>query len=154
MEMANWSARRARQGLKPAFRPTTLCGKLGKSEGAIRLFKLPLAILVAFGTLSGGEAHARGAGTAHEHAWNPEHISGLPPEVRAGIARVCGPHAHAEHYFATFFDHAQRIKLHFEHAHCRDDQPMCNSSGCLHQEYLLTGSHYRLLRSYYGQGND
>jgi hypothetical protein len=122
--------------------------------GGMRLFKLLLAILLAFATLSGGEAHARGSGAAHEQAWNPEHISGLPPDVRAGIARVCGPNAHAEHYFATFFERAQRIKLHFEHAHCRDDKPMCNSSGCLHQEYLLTGGHYRLLRSYFGQGND
>jgi hypothetical protein len=36
----------------------------------------------------------------------PNTSAGYPPEVRAGIARVCGPQAHAEHYFATFFDNA------------------------------------------------
>ena len=117
------------------------------------MFNLSLAILVVFAALSSREAHARG-GMAAEQLWNPEHISGLPPEVQAGIVRVCGPKVHAEHYFATFFDNAQRIKLHFEHAHCRNDQPMCNSSGCLHQEYFLMGSRYRLLRSYYGPQSD
>jgi hypothetical protein len=117
------------------------------------VFKLSLAILAACAALC-SEGRARGVGTAQEQPWNPEHIGGLPSEVQAGIARVCGASAHAEHYFATFFDNSRLIKLHFEHAHCRNDQPICNSSGCLHQEYILTGGHYRLLRSYYGQGND
>jgi hypothetical protein len=112
------------------------------------------AIAVAAALLSLTSAAFSRGGAAGEDRWNPEHIGGLPADVQAGIARICGPKAHAEHYFATFFDNSQRIKLHFEHAHCRNDQPICNSTGCLHQEYISTGGHYRLLRSYYGPSAD
>jgi hypothetical protein len=119
----------------------------------MHLFKLPLAIFAAFWTLCSGATYARG-GMTPEDRFSPDHISGLPPEVRQAVARVCGPTAHAEHYFAMFYDGSRLIKLHFEHAHCRNDMPLCRPSGCLHQEYGLSGGHYRLLRSYYGPATD
>ena len=104
----------------------------------MHLFKLPLAIFAGIlDVVQRGNLRARGHHS--EDRFSPDHISGLPPEVREAVARVCGPTAHAEHYFAMFYDGSRLIKLHFEHAHCRNDMPLCRPSGCLHQEYGLSG---------------
>lgn len=89
-----------------------------------------------------------------EDRWNPEHINQLPAEVRNAVLRMCGHQPVAEHYFATYFDHSRLIKLHFEHFRCEGDAPLCSQSSCLHQEYVLSGGHYRLLRSFYGPEGD
>jgi hypothetical protein len=46
------------------------------------------------------------------------------------------------------------VKLHFEHLHCDNRAKFCNGEACLHQEYISTGGHYRLIKNYYGRGND
>jgi len=96
--------------------------------------------------------HARGRGS--ESPWNAEHISQLPSEVREAVMRLCGHIPVAEHYFATYFQNARLIKLHFEHFRCAGHPLFCNQSGCLHQEYILKDGRYRLLKSFYGAGND
>jgi hypothetical protein len=99
-------------------------------------------------------AFARGSQVGHDDPWNPEHIERLPPEVRNAVIRMCRDPPRAGHYFATYFDNSHWIKLHFEHLHC-DERPMfCRLGSCLHQEYVSTGGHYRLMKSYYGRNDD
>lgn len=83
--------------------------------------------------------------------WNPEHIDHLPADVRSAVLLKCPTPPHAGHYFATYFH--DEIHLHFEHLHCGQTS-FCGPSGCLHQTYKLTGSHYRLAKSFYASGND
>ncbi|RZN13889.1 hypothetical protein [Bradyrhizobium sp. Leo121] len=96
---------------------------------------------------------ARGSPVGHEDPWNSERIDRLPPEVRSAITRMCG-NATAAHYFATFFDNSRLIKLHFEHLHCDKQARFCTGTSCLRQEFISTGKHYRLQRSYYGHDDD
>ena len=94
---------------------------------------------------------ARGSQVGHEDIWNSERIERLPPEVRSAVTRMCGNAARAAHYFATFFDNSRVIKLHFEHLHCLR---LKFNTSCPSQEYISTGGHYRLQRSYYGRDDD
>jgi hypothetical protein len=98
--------------------------------------------------------YARSSGHSSENPWNAEHINQLPPEVREAVMHMCGHMPLTEHYFATYFQNSQLIKLHFEHFRCDGHPSFCNQSGCLHQEYILQNGRYRLLRSFYGRGND
>ena len=96
---------------------------------------------------------AKGGGFTKEDPDNPQHVDSLPPEVRAAVIRQChGPKAH--HYFAIYNDDLQRIVLHFEHLHCDSGGAFCSPSGCLHQVYISSHGHYRLLRSYYSPADD
>jgi hypothetical protein len=47
-------------------------------------------------------AFARAAGFHGEDPWNPQHIGGLPAEVRTALARMCGG-SRAQHQFASYF---------------------------------------------------
>jgi hypothetical protein len=98
-------------------------------------------------------AVARGSPGTADHPWNPEHIDHLPLEVRNAISRLCGPSLRAGHYFATYSGNSRFLNLHFEHSRCQS-QKVCTQAGCLHQVYALTNGRYRLLKSYYGPGND
>jgi hypothetical protein len=99
-------------------------------------------------------AFARGSLGNSDPPWNAEHIDHLPEEVRKAVTRLCGQPPNAAHYFATYSENSRLINLHFEHYHCPTNKTLCTQAGCLHQVYVLSGGHYRLLRSYYRQGND
>jgi hypothetical protein len=99
-------------------------------------------------------AFARGSQVAHDDPWNPEHIERLPPDIRNVVIGMCRDHAHAGHYFAVYFDNSHLMKLHFEHLNCDGQAAFCRGDSCLHQDYASAGGHYRLIRSYYGRGND
>jgi hypothetical protein len=86
--------------------------------------------------------------------WNPQHIEGLPPEVRNAVVRLCRDPVRAGHYFATYFDNSRLMKLHFEHLLCDGQARFCRGDSCLHQEYVSIGGRYRLMKSYYGRNND
>jgi len=96
---------------------------------------------------------ARGGLHLLDPAWNPQHISGLPAEVRDALAHICRV-SKAEHQFARYSQNLRSLVLHFEHFRCGDARALCTNSGCLHQVYTSTGGHYRLLRSYYGPDGD
>lgn len=98
-------------------------------------------------------AVARGGMGAADPPWNSEHINQLPAEVRNAVSHLCGPSLRAAHYFATYSENLRFLNLHFEHSQCQS-QKVCTQAGCLHQIYVLSGGHYRLLKSYYGPGND
>jgi hypothetical protein len=120
-------------------------------------FILSVALLLGCDFVS---AQAKGGVVApREDRWNPQHIGGLPAEIREAIApyaRVCGAPLAAEHSFARYFQsgNAKLIGLHFEHLRCADRAAVCRPAGCLHQVYISTGGRYRLLRSSYVQELD
>jgi len=99
-------------------------------------------------------AFALGSQVTHDDPWNPEHVERLPPEVRNVVFHMCRAPPHAGHYFATYLDNSRFMKLHFEHLHCDGLARFCRGDSCLHQEYVSTGGHYRLMKSYYGRNND
>lgn len=99
-------------------------------------------------------AFARASQVGHDDPWNPEHVEHLPPEVRNAVVRLCRYPPRAGHYFATYFDNSRVMKLHFEHLHCDGQAMFCRGDICLHQEYVSTGGHYRLMKSYYDRNSD
>ena len=115
--------------------------------------RITLAVLLSF-VGHASPAAARGSQSSNDAPWNSEHISQLPEEISKALIRLCGDSALAAHYFATYSEHSRLINLHFEHFHCRGQKALCTQAGCLHQVYGLSGGRYRLLRSFYGPGND
>jgi hypothetical protein len=99
-------------------------------------------------------AFARGGLHLLDPSLNPQHINGLPAEVRNALAHMCRG-AQAQHQFAGYSQNLRTLVLHFERLHCADRGAFCTQGGCLHQVYVSTGGgHYRLLRSYYAPAGD
>ncbi len=118
--------------------------------------QLQLIVTIALFVLSGLiSAYALPNMPAHDDRWNPQHIDGLPSEVRKAIAhyaRICGGPLAAEHSFARYFQNGtvKLIGLHFEGLRCGNRGAVCKASGCLHQVYISRGGGpYRLLSSAY-----
>ena len=113
--------------------------------------------LIAIGLLATASlalpAFARGGVHLLDPAWNPQHISGLPAEVRADLAHRCRD-SKAEHQFARYSQNLHILVLHFEHFRCGGARAICTQAGCLHQVYTSTGGRYQLLRSYYAPEGD
>ena len=95
-------------------------------------------------------AFARGGLHLLDPTWNPQHISGLPAEVRNALAHMCGD-SQAEHQFARYSQNLRILILHFEHLRCGNRGMLCAQAGCLHQVYKSTGGRYRLVRSHYAR---
>lgn len=95
-----------------------------------------------------------GSGVSHDTPSNPYHIDQLPPEVRSSVFRMCEVRPNAAHYFATYLDNARIIRLHFEHFNCEGRSVYRNAGLCLHEEFVSTGTKYRLSRHYYGRCDD
>jgi len=106
--------------------------------------------------LLGNQPHvlARGSQVGHDDPWNSGRIDRLPPEVRNAVIRMCRDPPLAAHYFATYTDNSRLMKLRFEDLHCEGRASFCSGDTCLRQEYVSTGGHYRLKKSYYGRNND
>jgi len=118
-----------------------------------------LSLIVSQATLAGLLLSLAGAPLAlaqivKDPPWNPEHIDGLPQEVRSAVFAKCASRPNAAHYFATYSHDSQQINLHFEKFHCDQKATFCNTSGCLHQTYVLSRGHYTLVKSFYGPDND
>jgi hypothetical protein len=111
--------------------------------------------LVAFVLVSllSNQSSAKGGGFRSEDPYNPQHIESLPPEVRREVIQRCHT-PQALHYFATYRENLQKVVLHFEHFYCGTGETFCGPSGCLHQIYVSSRGHYRLLRSYYAPAGD
>ena len=118
----------------------------------IRSLAITIGVLLSF-ISHASPAFSRG-GLSAEDRWNPEHINQLPTEIQNAIGRMCAKSPRAEHYFAIYFENSRLIVLHFEHFRCGDQGALCTQAGCLHQVYVSTGGHYRLMKSYYGPEND
>ena len=98
-------------------------------------------------------AVARGGAGTRITPGIPSTSTSCPRKSGARSVHLCGPSSRAAHYFATYSENSRFLNLHFEHSHCQL-QNVCTQAGCLHQVYILTNGRYRLLRSYYGSGND
>ena len=98
-------------------------------------------------------AFARGGLHLLDPPLNPQHINGLPAEVRDAVAHMCRS-AQAEHQFARYSQNLRVLVLHFEHFRCSDGHARCTRAGCLHQIYVSTGGRYRLSKSYYAPEGD
>ena len=109
--------------------------------------------LLATAISQASPAFARGGVHLLDPALNPQHINGLPAEVRDAVAHMCRS-AQAEHQFARYSQNLRVLVLHFEHFRCGDRSALCAQAGCLHQVYTSTGGRYRLLRSYYAPEGD
>jgi len=99
-------------------------------------------------------ALARAGSFLRDEPWNTERIDHLPTEVRNSVLHMCRGQPTAAHYFATYFDIARIIRLRFEDLNCEGTQPYRDADRCLRQEFILSGSRYRLSRSYYGRCGD
>jgi hypothetical protein len=82
---------------------------------------------------------------AHQRAPNRDLGGGDAPVRSSAVSRAL---------LRDLFPNARVIKLHYEHFRCDGRALFCNQSGCLHQEYVSTDGHYRLLRTFYTPGND
>ena len=110
--------------------------------------------LLATSISQASPAFARGGGLhLLDPPLNPQHINGLPAEVRNALAHMCRG-AQAQHQFAAYSQNSQVLVLHFERLRCGDRVAHCTQAGCLHQVYVSAGGRYRLLRSYYSAGDD
>jgi hypothetical protein len=68
--------------------------------------QLQLTVTVALFVLGGFISAGARSNMPADDRWNPQHIDGLPSEVRNAIApyaRVCGGPLAAEHSFATYY---------------------------------------------------
>ena len=116
---------------------------------------LELTVTVALLASGGFNSASARSSMPSEDRWNPQHIDGLPSEVRSAIssyARICGGPLAAEQSFARYFQKGtvKLIGLHFENIRCGNRASVCKASGCLHQVYISTGGGpYRLLKSSY-----
>ena len=116
----------------------------------MKVAPIALGLLVTASLAS--PAFARGGLHLLDPAWNPQHINGLPAEVRSAVTHMCGG-AQAEHQFASYSQNLRLLVLHFEHFRCGNRGALCTQSGCLHQVYVSTGGHYRLLRTYHASND-
>jgi hypothetical protein len=117
----------------------------------MKLALIAIGLLATTGQAS--LAFARGALHLLDPPLNPQHVDGLPAEVRNALAHMCRG-AQAQHQFAGYSQNSRTLVLHFEHLHCGDRGAFCTQAGCLHQVYISTGGRYLLLRSYYAPEGD
>jgi hypothetical protein len=92
------------------------------------IMKLALIAIGLIATTSQAPpAFARGGGIHSEDPWNPQHIDGLPSEVRNALVRMCEA-PRAQHQFAGYFQNSRVLVLHFEHFRCGDRGPLCTQA--------------------------
>jgi len=97
---------------------------------------------------------AKGGNMANQNPYKTQYVESLPPEVRAALIQQCRSTAKALHNFASYTENPKRIVLRFEYFYCNSGGTFCGPSGCLHQIYVSSHGHYRLLRSYYLRAED
>jgi hypothetical protein len=95
------------------------------------------------------EAKAKGGSYQKDEPYNPQHISSLPPEIRAFVYASCDE-PRALHSFAEYRDNLRVVTLHFERLLCGTSEFRCSASGCLREVFAQTPSgRYKLTRRYY-----
>lgn len=119
-----------------------------------RLLPMTVAVAVLLFSLSMVEqAQPRGV-MATEKPWAPEHVEGLPPDIRRdveGHARACGDRPAAAHYFSVLIE-ASGLRfwaLHFEDFACERRYSVCRPEGCLHEVFADDGRRQRQVFSIY-----
>jgi hypothetical protein len=101
------------------------------------------------------QAWAR-SGVATERPWAPEHIEGLPLDIRKdveGHAKACGNPPAAGHYFSLSIEGAGlRFRAqHFDDFACERRPAVCRPDGCLHEVFVDDGRRQRHVFSVYAR---
>jgi len=97
---------------------------------------------------------AKGGNMANQDPYKTQYVESLPPDVRAALTQQCRSTAKALRDFASYTENTKRIVLRFEYFYCSSGGTFCGPSGCLHQIYVSSHGHYKLLRSYYSPAED
>jgi hypothetical protein len=121
-----------------------------------RFLSMTAAVAVSLSSLSMVErAQSRGV-KATERTWAPEHVEGLPPDIRKdveGHARACGNAPAAGHYFSVSIE-ASGLRFwaqHFEDFACERRAAVCRPEGCLHEVFSDDGRRQRHVFSIYAR---
>jgi hypothetical protein len=125
-------------------------GVLHPRRQAMPAFRVAGRALLGLGLLLSSviTANSRGGGTKDD-PWNPDHIEGLPAEIRQYIATVCkGPPA-AQHDFATYAPQEKRWRINLEYLRCNGLESHRHGNQCLDVDFVQAGSHFRLARKEY-----
>ena len=72
-----------------------------------------------------------------------DRISRLPSEIRRIVVARCGADAEAGHYFATYDDKSNVVRLDYSLLQCPAAPEHCESSGCV-QTFVRHGGKYVL----------
>ncbi|MBR0966536.1 hypothetical protein JQ554_21645 [Bradyrhizobium diazoefficiens] len=92
-------------------------------------------------------ALAKGGALNKDAPWNPEHIEGLPADVRHYVAGICKGPATAQHDFATYSPQEKRWRINLEYLRCNGLTEYRRGNQCLDVEFVETGSRFRLART-------
>lgn len=104
-----------------------------------------MSVLPWVALLTCAQSSAKGGSFRSEDRYNPQHIGGLPSEIRNAIYHMCNT-PKALHNFASYSDNSRQIVLHFEHFVRDGDGNYCMRTGRLHQVYVSEGGHFRFLK--------
>lgn len=119
-----------------------------------RISPMTIAVLL-LSLMTTEQARSRG-GLATERPWAPEHVEGLPPDIRRDIeehAKACGNRPAAAHYFSVSIE-ASGLRfhaLHFEEFACERRTAVCRPQGCLHEVFADDGRRQRHVFSIYAR---
>jgi hypothetical protein len=94
------------------------------------------------------------AGGVHVPLFSSERIDQLPPEVQGSVRHICGARPMAAEYFATYLENSRIIKLHFEDLSCEGRRTYREFDRCLREEFVRSGIHCRLLKTYFAPCGD
>lgn len=113
-----------------------------------RLSAISTAALLLLALCMSKQAHSRASGIAAENPWAPEHVTGLPPNIRRdveGHAKACGNPAAGTHHFSLLIEASgMRFRsLHFEDFACARRSAVCRPNGCLHEVFANDGRRQR-----------
>ena len=98
---------------------------------------------------AGYQAIAKGSSPIHDELWDAHHIGDLPVEVRQYITGVCKGPPRAQHDFATYSPHEKRWRINLEYLQCNGLGVYRHGNQCLDVDFVVAGSHYRLVRKSY-----
>lgn len=75
-----------------------------------------------------------------------ERIARLPSEIRRIVVARCGGDAEAGHYFATYDDDSNIVRLDYSLLQCPNASELCESASCV-QTFVRHGGRYVLFQS-------
>src|SRR5262249_61946262 len=84
----------------------------GEAVMRSKQFEAAALVVSALALVGAPSAFARAGGVHPEHPWNPQHIDGLPSEVRSALEKRCRS-SRADHQFASYFENSRVLVLHF-----------------------------------------
>jgi hypothetical protein len=78
--------------------------------------------------------------------FSSDRIDRLPPEVRREVLSKCKSEPQAGHYFATYDDRSNLLRLDYSLLECGSSPTTCSSSGCLQETFIKHHGRFVLQR--------